>query len=74
MGGCNIQVYPDLKQGPGEELGSDLRMVKTRAIFPTARILFRMTSLRVALAPPAREAQRMIPLRDELGINRVSWR
>lgn len=32
--------------------GSDLRTEKTRAILPTARILFRMTSLRTALVPP----------------------
>lgn len=30
----------------------DLRTEKTRAIFPTARILFRMTSLRIAEEPP----------------------
>lgn len=32
--------------------GSDLRTEKTRAIFPTARILLRMTSLRIAEDPP----------------------
>lgn len=32
--------------------GSDLRTEKTRAILPTARILLRMTSLRIALVPP----------------------
>ena len=35
--------------------GSDLRTEKTRAIFPTARILFRMTSLRIAEVPPGTE-------------------
>lgn len=32
--------------------GSDLSTEKTRAIFPTARILFLMTSLRIAEVPP----------------------
>lgn len=36
-------------------MGSDLRTEKTRAIFPTARILFRMTSLRIAEVPPGTE-------------------
>lgn len=39
--------------GGASKKGSDLRMVKTRAILPTARILLRMTSLRMAVAPPA---------------------
>lgn len=39
--------------GGASKTGSDLRMVKTRAILPTARILLRMTSLRMAVAPPA---------------------
>lgn len=37
--------------------GSDLRTEKTRAIFPTARILFRMTSFRMAVAPPETSPQ-----------------
>lgn len=39
--------------GGASKTGSDLRMVKTRAILPTARILLRITSLRMAVAPPA---------------------
>lgn len=51
-------------------LMSDLRTEKTLAILPTARILLRMTSLRIAEVPPGTSPESKVKTRYPISIQR----